>query len=147
MTKPAVTIDLAWTGAQAFEATTPDGRTIVTDGDSRAGLSPMELLAVATAGCMGIDVVHILGKARQPVTAVRVAFTGERAADEPRRFVRVRMEFTVDGGVGRAHLDRALQLSRDKYCSVWNSLQPDIALELAATPSTRHHDVGSDPTT
>jgi putative redox protein len=132
MAKPPITLDLTWTGDLLFDAVTADGRTVATDGNSRASLSPMELLAVATAGCMGIDVVHILGKARQPVSALRVAFRGERAVEEPRRFVRLAMTFSIEGAVARTHLDRALQLSREKYCSVWNSLHPDTSLELEA---------------
>jgi putative redox protein len=132
MSKPPVTLTLAWTGDMVFEARTLDGRTVVTDGDSRSGLSPMELLAVSIAGCMGADVVHILGRARQPATGVRVGFTGERATEEPRRFLRIRMDFAVEGDVPQALVDRALQLSRDKYCSVWNTLQPDLALDLTA---------------
>lgn len=116
----------------AFQARTPDGRTVVTDGDSRSGLSPMELLAVSIAGCMGADVVHILGKARQPARDIRVGFSGERAAEEPRRFLRVRMDFAIEGDVPQSLVDRALQLSRDKYCSVWNTLNPDIPLDLTA---------------
>ena len=134
MNKPPTLLTLTWTDGLAFGVETPDARRLVTDGDGRAGMSPVELLAAATAACMGVDLVHILGKARQPLEGVRVSFTGERAQTEPHRFTAIRLEFTIAGAVGRAHVDRAVQLSRDKYCSVWssvwNSLREDITLDV-----------------
>ena len=130
MNKPPTLLTLTWTDGLAFRVETPDARTLATDGDGRAGLSPVELLAAATAACMGVDLVHILGKARQPIEGVRVSFTGERAQTEPHRFTAIRLQFTITGAVGQAHVDRAVQLSRDKYCSVWNSLREDITLDV-----------------
>jgi putative redox protein len=130
MHKPSMSLALAWTDGLAFRVETPDARTLITDGDDRAGLSPMELLAAATAACMGVDLVHILGKGRQPLEGLRVSFTGDRAQTEPHRFTAIRLEFTIAGAVGQAQVDRAVQLSRDKYCSVWNSLREDITLDV-----------------
>ena len=62
-----------------------------------------------------------------------LTFTGERAPSEPHRFTAVRLEFAIDGAVGEAQVDRALQLSRDKYCSVWNSLREDITLDIVTS--------------
>ena len=128
--KPPVTLSLAWTEGLTFRVETPDGRRLSTDSDGREGLSPVELLGGATAACMAIDVVHILTKARLPLTGLEVTFTGRRAETEPRRLVAVRMTFTVEGAIPQAQLDRAIQLSRDKYCSVWNSLREDTELEI-----------------
>jgi len=133
MSKPSASIGLTWTDGLAFDVRTADGRSIVTDGASKAGLSPVELLAAATAACMGVDLVHILTRARQPIEGLHVIFTGERAPSEPHRFTAVRLEFAIDGAVGEAQVDRALQLSRDKYCSVWNSLREDITLDIATS--------------
>jgi putative redox protein len=130
MVKPATLIDLTWTGDLIFDASTPDGRHVITDGRSRDALSPVELLAVATSACMAMDVVHILSKSRQPPTGLRVRFTGKRADTEPHRFVRIQLTFEIDGEVSQSVVDRAIQLSRDKYCSVWNSLREDIALDI-----------------
>jgi putative redox protein len=129
MKKPT-SIALTWTEGLAFHAETTDSRTLVVDGNGRSALSPVELLAVATAACMGVDLVHILTKARQPIEGMRVAFNGERAQSEPHRFIAIHLEFTIEGAVHREHLDRAIQLSRDKYCSVWNSLREDTTLEI-----------------
>jgi putative redox protein len=130
MSKPPTSIALTWTDGLSFRVDTRDGRTIATDGNGKAGLSPVELLAAATAACMSVDVVHILVKARQPIEGLRAAFTGERAQTEPHRFTAVRLEFTIEGAVARAQVDRAIALSREKYCSVWNSLREDTKLEV-----------------
>jgi putative redox protein len=130
MPKPPVTLALTWTEGLQFRAETPDGRTLSTDSDGREGLSPVELLGTATAACMAIDVVHILTKARQPLTGLQVTFTGQRADEEPRRLMAVQLAFTVEGSIPQPQLDRAIQLSRDKYCSVWNSLREDTELEI-----------------
>jgi putative redox protein len=130
MHKPPTSIRLTWTEGLAFRVDTADARTLMTDGNSAAGLSPVELLAAATASCMGVDLVHILTKAHQPIEAMRVAFRGERAQSEPHRFTAVRLEFTITGAVSQTHVDRAVQLSRDKYCSVWNSLREDTTLDV-----------------
>jgi putative redox protein len=130
MAKPDTSVGLTWTGDLTFSADLSHGRHIVTDGHSKAGLSPVELLAVATIGCMAVDVVHILGKSRQPPTALDARFTGRRADTEPHRFVAVQLAFDIEGEVAQEVVDRAVQLSRDKYCSVWNSLREDIALEV-----------------
>jgi putative redox protein len=96
------------------------------DADGVAGPSPMQVTAFGLAGCMAADVVSILQKGRHALSALRVSFTGERAADPPRRFVRVTLHFHVSGAVPREAVERAIVLSRDTYCSVWHSLRRDI---------------------
>lgn len=131
MAKPPTVLDLTWTRDLVFTATGARQRSIVTDGNSEAGLSPVELLAVATLSCMAADIVYILGKSRQPPAELRARFTGTRAAKEPHRFVAMHLTFDIHGdGVTPQVVDRAVQLSREKYCSVWNSLREDIALEV-----------------
>ena len=84
---------------------------------------------MALAGCMAIDVADIVLKGRHPMTALEAAISGRRADDPPRRFLGFSLHFTVAGGVPAAAVERAIQLSRDKYCSVWHSLRQDIQLE------------------
>jgi len=134
--KPPTSIALTWTDGLAFRIETTDGRTIVGDGNSRSGLSPVELLAAAMASCMAVDLVHILTRARQPLVGVRVLFRGQRAQTDPHRFIAIRLEFTIEGSVAQTQVDRAIQLSRDKYCSVWNSLREDTSLEIVTSIRT-----------
>jgi putative redox protein len=125
--KPAVTAELVWTKALEFGVTT--GTTaLVTDGDGNAGPSPVQLLAVGLAGCMAADIVDILKKGRYPLTAFRSKLSGERAPTPPRRLLAVDIEFTLHGDIPAAAVERAISLSREKYCSVWHSLREDIAL-------------------
>jgi putative redox protein len=130
MAKKPVRVALTWQHDLAFRTVAADGRELTTDGGSRLGFSPVELLAASLAGCMAADVVHILRRARQPLGALRADLTGERAPSNPHRLVAVTIEFLVSGPVDPQQLDRAVQLSRDTYCSVWNSLRTDIRLDV-----------------
>lgn len=126
MGKPPLTAELLWDGDLRFGATSGSAA-IVVDGDTKAGPSPMQLAAFGLAGCMGSDVVDILRKGRHPLTGLRIAFTGERAPEPPRRFVRIALHFHVSGAVPAEAVERAIGLSRERYCSVLHSMQPDIA--------------------
>lgn len=127
MAAPVTTATLTWTTALQFDARS--GQTALTiDSRGEAGPSPVEALALAVAGCMAIDVVDIVTKGRHPLTGLSASLVAERAAEPPRRFVKVDLHFTVTGDVPPAAVERALQLSKDKYCSVWQSLRQDIPL-------------------
>jgi putative redox protein len=127
-TATPLTAELVWAGELKFGATS-GSTAIVLDSDGVAGPSPMQLLAEAVAGCMAIDVVTILTKGRHPLKSLRISFSGERGPQPPRRFVNVRLGFHVGGDVPSAAVERAIELSRQTYCSVWHSLNRDIALQ------------------
>ncbi len=101
------------------------------DSASAAGPSPMQALGFALAGCMAMDVVHVLRKGRHDLRGLKVGLIAARADEEPRRFTSVALQFTVTGNVPPEPIQRAIDLSREKYCSVWHSLRQDI--ELVAT--------------
>jgi putative redox protein len=122
-----VAVALTWDAGLRFTGSTRAGDIIV-DGDSTAGPSPMDLLAVSLAGCMAIDVVEILSKGRHPLKNLEARVVGERAATPPRHYVRITLQFLVGGDVPPAAIERAIALSREKYCSVWHSLRRDIEL-------------------
>jgi putative redox protein len=125
MAGPITTASLTWTRDLQFDARS--GQTSLTiDSTGKAGPSPVEALALALAGCMAIDVVDIVNKGRHPLRGLSASLTAERAAEPPRRFVKVDLHFIVDGEVPASAIERALQLSRDKYCSVWQTLRQDI---------------------
>ena len=124
-------IELEWTGGERFRAVTPEGVEIQLDGGRAAGISPTDALLVAFASCMGIDVVDILTKGRQAPRACRLRVAGERRESPPRRFTRIRLDVRLVGpGISRAKAERAVDLSRTTYCSVWNTLAPDVELEV-----------------
>jgi putative redox protein len=122
--RPAVEVDLEWDAALRFRARA-GGNVLTIDSDG-AGPSPVQALALALAGCMSVDVVHILTRGRVPLGGLRARLTAERAGEDPRRLVRVDLRFTVTGDVPPDKVERAIALSREKYCSVWHSLRQDI---------------------
>lgn len=127
--KPPTSVSLTWEGELRFSSG-PDEPAIVLDSAGVAGPSPMQAMGYGILGCMAMDIVHILQKGRHPLESLRCSFVGDRAEDVPHRFVRVRLTFTVGGNVPREASERAVELSRDKYCSAWNSVNPDIPLEF-----------------
>ena len=125
---PDVALLLTWTSGLAFTARDEKRGTEWTiDGKNEAGASPAVLMGSAVAGCMGIDIVHILTRGRFEVRSVKAAFQGYRADTDPKRYTRIDLHFTVDTDAPDAQIERAIALSRDKYCSVWQSLREDIA--------------------
>ena len=127
--QPPVTAELVWAEDLRFGVTSGRIATVV-DGDSTAGPSPVQMLAIALAGCMSIDVVDIIRKGRHPLTAFRTTVSGERMPEPPRRLVSVALQFHVHGAVPPQVVERAIALSREKYCSVWHSLRQDIELTI-----------------
>ena len=90
--------------------------------------SPPQALAYATMACMAMDVVHVIRKGRHDLRAMSIKFEGERAVEHPRRFVSMRIRFEIGGSVPDHVVERAIDLSRTKYCSVWSTLRPDVEL-------------------
>ncbi len=123
-----MTVHLVWQGDLRFKGNV-DGSPLSVDGDGGSGASPVQMLATSLAGCMAIDVVHILEKLRTPATALSVELAVQRAERDPRRVVSANMTFTVVGNVPDKNVQRALDMSRETYCSVWQSLRQDITFE------------------
>jgi putative redox protein len=129
MTPAPLIAELVWADQLRFGAVS--GTTaIVVDGDGTAGPSPMQALAFAVGGCMGADVAAILQKGRHPFTGLRVTLTASRAPDHPRRFTHLAMQFHVRGDVPRHAVERAVTLSRTRYCSALLSLREDITVDI-----------------
>ena len=130
MPSNTVSAELVWTKDLTFGATS--GTTaLILDGDSSAGASPVQLLVMSLAGCMGMDVIDILRKGRHPVSAFRVSLTGQRFPEPPRRLLAVAVVFHIHGTVPETAVGRAIALSRDKYCSVWHSMRQDIEMRTS----------------
>lgn len=124
-TRPVVSATLEWKGGLRF-AGRADRAEVLLDGDGADGVSPVQALGLAVAGCMAADLVHILTRSRLPPRALRVSLDAERAPEDPRRFVRLALDFEVSGAVPADKIERALALSHAKYCSVWHSMRQDI---------------------
>jgi putative redox protein len=87
--------------------------------DDKPGISPMEMLLVGLAGCTGVDIVDILKKKRQPMTAFKVKVRGKKAEDFPKVYREIEVEYLICGrDIEPKAVERAIQLSEEKYCSV-----------------------------
>jgi putative redox protein len=128
VSRPPIDSTLTWQGDLRFRAVTGHNE-IIFDSESQAGPSPPQAVAMALAGCMAIDVADIVTKGRHRLTALEARIRGERLPDPPRRFTRFTLHFVISGAVPAHAIERAIQLSRDKYCSVWHSLREDMQLD------------------
>ena len=112
-------VEVSWRGDLAFKSTTESGQTISLNGDKTQGPTPMEAVLAATASCSSVDVVSILQKARQQVSHVDVKVSAVRADAVPAVFTDIHLHFVVSGdNINPTHVERAVDLSADKYCSV-----------------------------
>ena len=126
--KPPTTVELVWERELVLGGRSGD-ISIVLDSAGQAGPSPVQALAFALAGCMGMDVVHILRKGRHNLRGLRISLVAQRAEDDPRRITDVKIDFAVTGDVPKDQIQRAIDLSHEKYCSVWHSMRQDIPFE------------------
>ena len=108
-----------WQQGLCFEGTTEEGNKVIMDGERANGASPMEMVMMAAGSCASIDIVMILEKARQNITNTEVKLEGERVDAVPSVFSKINMHFIVTGkDLSEKQVDRAVNLSMEKYCSV-----------------------------
>ena len=113
-------VHVSWQQDLLFSAQTENGHSIEMDGNQgTSASSPMEMVLMAAGGCSSVDVVSILKKARQNVTDVKVVIDGERVDAVPAVFRAIHLHFIVVGNdISEKHVERAVALSAEKYCSV-----------------------------
>ena len=112
----------------------------VTAGGTGHGTSPMELILIAIAGCSGMDIVTILEKMQVKVQRFETTVEGERASDHPRVFKDIEVVYTFWGeSLPEDKLQRAVQLSMEKYCSVANMIDKvaDLSYRIEYNPTPR----------
>ena len=138
MAKAPTVVDLAWSSGLIFSGRSGEA-SLTLDSAGVAGPSPVQALAFALSGCMMMDVADILTKGRHTFRALRAHLVADRADADPHRIVAVTLSVTVAGTVPAAAVERAIALSREKYCSVWHSMRQDItfttAFQIEAEPS------------
>lgn len=119
------------TGRQ-FVATSGTGHHIILDdANGGTGAKPIELVAIALAGCTAFDVINILRKKRQKVTRYEVRCEADQAPDPPQMFTHVRIHHVIHGQVSPEAVKEAIRLSEEKYCSVGAMVEKSA--ELRAT--------------
>jgi putative redox protein len=130
---------VVWKGKMGFTGTASSGFSLPLDtstesGGDDQGFRPMELLLVGLAGCTSMDVISILHKKQQLVTGFEVKVSGERAADHPRIFTRIMVEYLVTGtDISSAAVERAVELSETKYCSAYGMLSKAAKIDHKIT--------------
>jgi len=99
--------------------------------EGNTGFRPMETVLVAVGTCMAIDIMQILLKQRQGVNDFEMTVEGDRkTGGTSSPFTAVNMHLLIAGKVEEHKLQKAIDLSKDKYCSVYHSLHPDINLNV-----------------
>jgi len=132
-------VELRWDDRERFHVKSPSGATMVLDGERQVALSPMESLLSALAGCLATDVARILRKMRLPFTALSVSASGEQNPKIPKYFTRISLRFSVQGKVPLDRLERAVQLSKKAYCSVFHTLRNDIEINHTVEVEAPRH--------
>jgi putative redox protein len=126
---------VTWQGRMSFEGTADTGFSLPLGanpnvGGDNDGFRPMELMALSLAGCTAMDVISILSKKRQHVTKFEVQVHAERAEEHPKVFTHVQIEYLIEGHqVDPAAVERALDLSANKYCSAQQMLIKAVEIE------------------
>jgi putative redox protein len=130
----------SWVEGLSFDAVGGSGfslrmGTAMEQGGANDGFRPMELILVGLAGCTAMDVISILKKKQQDVTAFEVLTHGDREPEKyPRVFTKINIEYVVTGhNISRDAVERAVELSETKYCSVQAMLVKSVKIEHSIT--------------
>lgn len=127
---------LTWHGRLTFDGFSDSGFPIKLGADPEVGgdndgARPMELIALGIAGCTAMDVISILLKKRQDITAFEVRLHADRAGEHPKVFTHVTIEYLIEGrNVDPAAVERAMELSETKYCPAQAMLKPVLPIDL-----------------
>ena len=112
-----------WVDGMMFLGESGSGHAVVMDGAPEAGgrnhgVRPMEMLLLGLGGCTAFDVVLILKRGREPINGCEVEITAERAETDPKVFTAIHLNYKLSGkGLAAAKVERAIALSKEKYCS------------------------------
>lgn len=126
---------VTWINGRAFLGESGSGHAVVMDGAPEAGgrnigVRPMEMLLLGLGGCTAFDVVMILERGREDVRGCEIDLDGERASEDPKVFTKVKMTFTLRGrNLNPAKVERAIQLSHEKYCSASKMFEHTAVIE------------------
>jgi putative redox protein len=122
-----------WVDHARFVGIAGSRHSVVTDGTSadKTANSPMELVLIGLCGCTATDVVSILQKKREPFTALEVRAEAEQAAEPPKFYTSIKLVYRVQGNVSKKAMEDAVNLSKDKYCSVSAMLEKTAKITFA----------------
>ena len=124
-----------WQGKRAFTAVGDSGYEIKMDateayfGEGK-GVTPTEMLLASVAGCIGIDVTMILRPHLDLVEKLEIETDGTRKEEMPKGFTSIDVTFKIDGNIDSKKVWRAINLGKEKYCAVSDSLKAKITFHL-----------------
>lgn len=128
-----------WNGKMAFTGTAGSGHDVVMDAHTRvggenSGARPTELVLMGLGGCTAMDVVSILGKMKQDVTDLEIKLHADKTETHPKIFKDIVIEYVVTGhNIDRGAVEKAVMLSKEKYCSVQAMLRKAADIEVKIT--------------
>lgn len=137
---------VTWDHGMSFEGTAESGfkvplGTVPAVGGENDGFKPMELMAISLAGCTAMDVISILRKKRQEITAYHVSVHADTAETHPKVFTRASITYDLTGkNIDEKAVRRAIQLSAERYCPAQGMLDKVLPIELLY----EIHEVGDD---
>ena len=128
-------MSVKWKGGLEFESELPSGHSVTVDakkesGGNDNGPRPTELILNGLAGCTGVDVALILGRMKQELVDLEIEVKSERAEEHPKRFTDIHLIYKIKGkDLDEKKVERAIELSEEKYCSASASLNANITSE------------------
>jgi putative redox protein len=142
---------IRWAGRMTFIGRAGSNHVVPMDSGSEFGgdssaTKPVELLLLGLGGCTGMDIVPLLKKMRQDVTAVELNITAERSEEHPKPYTKIDIEYVVTGkDIDEDKVKRAVELSQEKYCSVSAMLRKSCPVNytirvVAQNPAARTED-------
>jgi putative redox protein len=120
---------LTWVEREQFVGVDESNHSVVlsTQGEGNAiGMKPSDLLLISLAGCTAVDVVRIIDKGRQTLTGMKIEVNADQAPEPPWRFRSIHMHYRLRGSLTAELVERAIELSEQKYCAVSASLRPQV---------------------
>jgi putative redox protein len=128
-------VNTSWAGKRAFLSKCPSGFEVKMDatenyGGDGKGLTPMELILVGVAGCIGIDVTMLLGKNIENISKIDIQTEGLRREEMPTSFIKIRTTFIVEGEIDAQRFWKAIRLGHKNYCAVSDSLKSEMIYHL-----------------
>jgi putative redox protein len=127
------TVTIRWVEGVMMVGTDSTGHSIVLgrspdNPEQFAGVKPSDLLLLAAASCSAHDVIEILRKQREPLEDLKVVCRGEQQSEPPYTFTQIQLHYIATGAVSVQKLEKAIQLSEEKYCSVLSTLRPGVPI-------------------
>ncbi len=124
-------VKLEWLRSRMFVGTDHLGNSLaigyLTDEEPKAqGINPSDMLLLAAASCSAYDVVQILEKSRQPLQDLKIDVSAEQSQEQPYPFISLHFNYHIWGDIPAEKIQRAMQLSEEKYCSVLATLKPGL---------------------